>query len=182
MSENSSKRSGLGFVLLAVFLIGLVIALIVFLKYRKDSKKKMSQETQKDSPNIIEYTPEEFLNEVISIVNNEAFARVLTAQAMHETGVFTDYKFTQYNNAFGMKFPEQRQTTASGKTPTGYAAYDSIQDSIKDILLWLSAKGIEPTEIVPDYCRAIREKGYYTASLVTYNSAVKKHYNAIGND
>lgn len=181
MPENLSKRSGAGVALLVLSAIGLLIALILFLRYQ--AKKKITNQTSEETPNdkLNNPTePDEFLKIVRSIVSDETTAKILTAQAMHETGIFSDDKYQDANNAFGMKYPKERETLATGETPNGYAIYDNIEDSIKDLLLWFEAKELPPVYgDVMVYCQQIREKGYYTAPFLLYASSVKKHFNTL---
>jgi hypothetical protein len=179
MPENSSKKSGAGVVLLVLFVIGLLIALILFLRYR--AKKKIANQTipenQNETLNINPTSPDEFFNIVHSIVHDEQTAKILTAQAMHETGMFKDNKYTVGCNAFGMKYPEKRETFATGQAPNGYAIFDSVDDSVKDLIMWLEYNGLPVEYITTDeFAQQIRDKGYYTAPFVTYASALRKHY------
>lgn len=102
----------------------------------------------------------------------------ITAQAMHETGVFTSPLFLKYNNPFGMKQPTQRQTTSQGPTPTGYASYKNIEDGILDLALYFEAKQYPETFESPEaYVDFLKSKGYFEAPLASYKKAVVKHLN-----
>jgi uncharacterized FlgJ-related protein len=104
----------------------------------------------------------------------------ITAQAMHETGVFTSPLFLKYNNAFGMKQPTQRETTSIGITEGGYASYKSVKDSIKDLGLYFEAKNYPDTfPTVQDYVAFLKSKGYFEATLKSYTNAVAKHLNNV---
>ncbi len=85
---------------------------------------------------------------ILGLLLDEGFyfdtARILTAQAAHETGNFTSQIFRENNNAFGMKLPAQRRTTAIGENKK-HAVYRSVADSVKDF--WLYYKYSQLPEI-----------------------------------
>jgi len=59
---------------------------------------------------------------------------VIVAQAMHETGNFTSDIYRENNNAFGMKEPRQRPTTATG-TRRGHATYSGVWSGLADYFM-----------------------------------------------
>ena len=58
-------------------------------------------------------------------------ARLLYAQAWHETGNFTSAVFLQNKNLFGMRLPKKRQTFATGSN-LNHATFKSHFDSVRD--------------------------------------------------
>ena len=99
---------------------------------------------------------------------------------MHETGIFTSPLFLEHNNAFGMKMPTIRDTTASAMTESGYAHYDTIEDSIKDLQLYFDAFNYPDTfETATDYIKFAKDKGYFEEPLKSYTNAVNKHLNTV---
>jgi hypothetical protein len=61
---------------------------------------------------------------------------IVLLQIRLETGNLTSSLCREHNNIAGMKKPAVRRTTATGKTKSGYAYYDTWFDSIIDIGLF----------------------------------------------
>jgi flagellum-specific peptidoglycan hydrolase FlgJ len=64
------------------------------------------------------------------------FPDIVFAQAMIESGELTSKLFKSSNNMFGMKFPSVRETTAHGKTKSGYSRYEDWNFGVYDYFLW----------------------------------------------
>ena len=62
--------------------------------------------------------------------------KIVLAQCFYETKHLKSNIFKNNNNAFGMKFPYQRETTATGKDSNNFSIYDSWQSSITDYKIW----------------------------------------------
>lgn len=114
----------------------------------------------------------------------------LYAQACHESGNGLSSLSKDYNNYFGMGYPTQRNTTASGKVMLRdnlggysmyYATYKDWQDSLEDRILWSKARGIWQKEnssnSIENWCSLLRSKTYFTASVESYSKGVKNHTN-----
>lgn len=101
-------------------------------------------------------------------------ARLVVAQARHETGNYTSPVFRLYKNCFGMRPAVVRETTRLKETsPTNYAIYASIEDSVKDIGLWFTARNVAKTFTqVYAYATALKNKGYFEAELNEYISGM----------
>jgi hypothetical protein len=63
------------------------------------------------------------------------FKDIVKAQAILESGHFKSDVFRHNNNAFGIRLPKKRETTAIGSN-LGYAVYNDICLSIEDRLLY----------------------------------------------
>lgn len=78
----------------------------------------------------------------IKIVHPTLFRRLVIIESGHGRSRFAK----QFNNVIGMKFPERRKTTAIGKTKSGYAIYNSVEDCLEDLKIWsdmyLRGKGL----------------------------------------
>lgn len=106
-----------------------------------------------------------------------AMAKLITAQAAHETGNFTSKIFLNNNNLFGMKQPKKRKTTATG-TMSGHATFNTIEDAIKDFRFYHKALGYYQNYSSPDeYVKALAAKNYFEASEEEYKNGVKHFYN-----
>ena len=107
-------------------------------------------------------------------------SKILTAVAMHETGLFTSKIFKENNNLYGMKQPVRRATVSLG-AKNGYASYATITDSIEDLLLWFDFhdKGDEDINkmgTVANVVSFMKSKGYFESDLNAYINAVEKHF------
>jgi len=63
-------------------------------------------------------------------------AKLIVAQARHETGNYTSYQYRTNNNLFGMKFVNQPLATKGNKSPEGdfYAKYPNVAASVQDLV------------------------------------------------
>jgi hypothetical protein len=87
--------------------------------------------TQNDLPSKI------YRDMVFNAIDNMdfKFKDIVKAQAILESGHFKSAVFRHNNNAFGIRLPKKRETTAIG-SKMGYAVYDDICLSIEDRLLY----------------------------------------------
>ena len=109
------------------------------------------------------------------------FLKILTAQSMHETGIFTSRLYIEQNNLFGMGHPVLRETTSTGDIK-GFANYATLEDSVEDMFLWLKEFNIKPTYTdSKDYVKDIRQKGFFTAPFIDYHNATRKHLTTVKN-
>lgn len=94
----------------------------------------------------------------------DAIAKIITAQSGHETAGWTSNVFRSLNNAFGFGF------TGGGN----YYGYNSIEESVTDVINWLSAKvpGFQDITDPDIYATAIRGQGYYTDSESNYAQGI----------
>ena len=107
----------------------------------------------------------------------EQMAKILVAQAAHETGNFTSNLFKTANNAFGMKVPNIRPTFTIGETKSGFAKFATIEDSASDLLLWLEHFGIPLNFVDPrEYVKAIKARGYFEDSIGNYTNGVLRAF------
>lgn len=101
-------------------------------------------------------------------------AKIITAQAAHETGNFTSVIFRDNKNCFGMKLPKVRKTLAVSEN-RGHAVYETLSDCVGDF--WLYYKYVNLPEYWKDpetYVTALKNKGYFADKLDTYIKGVKK--------
>ena len=76
-------------------------------------------------------------------------------QVMVESAHLTSRNVRQYNNLLGMKYPRVRETTATGRSASGYAIYKYWTDSIKDYKLWQAMSAVDT-----EYHRYLRRRNY----------------------
>lgn len=168
----------------ALLLAGLVILYVVF-QHGKSSKRITESAPNPDQSNDTDEADEdEIILKHYNIIStglksdgleDENLARYVTAQSMHETGVFTSDVYEKNNNLFGMTQPMQRDTTSIGKKGN-YASYDSLEDSVRDYVLYYKYVGYpEAFGNVDEFVKALKAKTYFTDNYITYSQAVKKH-------
>lgn len=78
-------------------------------------------------------------NKLANMINrlNIEYPHIVMAQSIVETGHFESTIFHKNNNLFGMKFPNNRLTTASGVN-LGHAYYTNWQQSVYDYAIFQS--------------------------------------------
>jgi hypothetical protein len=99
----------------------------------------------------------------------DAISKIITAQSGHETAGWTSNVYTTFNNAFGYGF------TGGGN----YYGYNSIEDSVSDVVNWLSnnVPGFQNLTDPDQYATAIRAKGYYTDTESNYAQGIWDYLN-----
>ena len=149
-------------------IFGLLIALVLFLRGRKKTGS-ISQQIQ-DSLTAQGYSP--------------SMAKWWAAISAHETGGWTSRAFREGNNLFGMTLPSG-QTTAVGlmatPNPEKLAQFKSVDDSIKDLVLFLAVrwkypKNFDSLQSMLDYMKA---RIYFTDSMANYSRGVNYWLNKI---
>lgn len=139
-----------------------------------DEPDEPEQSHSKDSTIINHY---KLIRETLPDDVNDTFAKIITAQAMHETGVFTSRLYQEQNNLFGMRHPVLRETKSLGSV-RDYANFASLEDSVSDLLLYFNEfKYAKNYNTVDSYVKQLKAKGYFTAQYVPYFNAVRSHYN-----
>ncbi len=179
MAEVSSKKLPIGWIMLGSLLLILLVVFVIF-RYRKGkSQQSQPSEPEPDSDNM---TPGMFFDLVTDRLPDlsEDARLIVTAHAMHESGVFSSRVFLEDNNAFGMKMPEKRETTALTQDDKGFAVFDDVGSSIDDLKLWFDSHN-ESMEIdrPAAYAAKIREYEYYTDSYASYAASMKIHFESI---
>jgi len=103
-------------------------------------------------------------------------AKILTAQAMLETGVFTSRLYKEQNNLFGMRQPTIRETTSTGPGYKGFANFATLEDSVQDLLLYFKEFNLKPTWKEPAvFVKAIKAQGYFEEPYIGYFNNIRKH-------
>jgi len=174
------KKYRIGLILSAIAVIVIGIVFWITARKTKEEEPEEEQVMEKEPDQSKAATTARLYNHLIQIGIPREMALIIIAQALHESGNYKSSLAVKYNNLFGMKQPLQRDTKSIGATPNGYASFNSIEDSVDDLLLWLNAREMpEPMVNVKDYAAFIKSKGYYEDSFTNYNAAMQKHYNSI---
>ena len=119
---------------------------------------------------------ERMLN-VLGDAMSPVLAEMVFAQAAHETGNFTSPLYFSNNNCFGMKMPKIRPTTAN-KEQFGYAHYNTLEDSVKDYILWQKFVAFpQGLQTIDQFVTGLYTKSYFEAPLKEYLAGVKHFYN-----
>lgn len=119
----------------------------------------------------------------------DTLARILIAQAQHESANFTSNLFLRYNNAFGYSFvPGARWQlpTPGTKADNGQpiAAYASLENSAHEIVDWIKRRqvqGLFPADLnsITDpykYAELLKKAGYYGDTLSNYAAGLKSFF------
>lgn len=172
-----------------IFPVSLIIFGVLLLIFRYLIKQKQQvEETEDVEAEEMEEEPADEPTKEARIIDNykiirgslpdsvpDEFIKILTAQAIHETGFFTSKLYIENNNMFGMTQPVIRETLSIGQKD-GFANFTSLEDSVKDMLLYLKEFKLKPNyKEVKDYVKDIREKGYFTDTYLNYFNAMRSH-------
>lgn len=123
----------------------------------------------------------------------DAQAKIIVAQAQHESANFTSNVFKTDNNLFGMKMPSKRPRTyierpskiimqSEGSTP--YAHYVSITDSVNDLVKgWHSYNKTNWSLLTTPalYSAYLKSKGYYGDAQAVYTNALNRFFASLPN-
>ena len=148
-----------------VLLISVILCVIALLTYTR--RKKMSIISKYGTQLYLCLVAQGFLPDT---------AKMITAQAAHESGNFTSPIFIHNNNPFGMKLPEVRMTTAIGEYK-GHAVYTDLDSAAKDYWLYYTAQKFPLYWKDTDtFVEALKKHYYFEADTTEYKTAVKKFY------
>lgn len=110
-------------------------------------------------------------------------AKLIVAQARHETGNYSSFQFRNNNNLFGMKFVNQPLATKGNKSPEGdfYAKYPNVAASVQDLVNrnykitrgGVSFEDLKSVSDTTDFAQKLKKRGYYTASINEYDRGLK---------
>jgi len=158
---------------LHITLRGLVFYLLLVWLFLTQSKR-MNPLTKK---NIINDTGLKVFHLLQTSGFSAAMAKLLTAQAAHETGNFTSKIFKENNNLFGMKLPKKRKTTATGER-YGHAVFKNIADSIQDYKIYNKVLNYLPEYTTVDtFVQTLVQKNYFEANPEEYKKGMNFFYN-----
>lgn len=178
MAEQLSKKLPTGWIIAGALLVGLLVLFVIF-RYRKN---KASQSKESDTQDSDLMNPGKFFDLVTDRLPDlsDTARMIIVAHAMHESGVFSSRVFIENNNAFGMHYPEKRETTAITQDEKNFAVFNSVADSIDDLKLWFDFNNeVMEFEKPAAYAAKIREYGYYTDSYVNYAASMKIHFETV---
>lgn len=109
-------------------------------------------------------------------------AKMIVAQAAHETGNFSSPIFLYQNNPFGMKLPETRRTTAL-REERGHAVFESIASAAEDYrLYYLARKYPIYWKDTDTFVEALKRNAYFEGDLEVYKKAVRTFHKMYFNE
>lgn len=132
----------------------------------------------------IEPTPEEevYLT-AIEYGLDTIMAKLIVAQARHESGKFSSKLYRKGNNAFGMmrcKRDTLALSSMHAENRPGYAMYATLENSTIAVLNLLSRKGCKFNFKSPGaYANWLKSVGYYEDSVQNYSNSLRVHYNKL---
>lgn len=102
---------------------------------------------------------------------------IFIAQARFESGNFTNRLTRDHNNIFSMRNPRKRPTKSLGplaraEKRNGYASFRSIEEATEDFVLYLEFSGIPRKITLDQYCKILKQKGFYEATEKHYRRGV----------
>lgn len=166
--------------LLIVGTLGVIGLVWWMMKPKQPIEEEMDEIAENPEPTRKSVIVAEIYKYLTTLGMNRELALYIIAQSLHESGNYTSPLAVKYNNLFGMKQPQRRETLSKGPTPNGYASYDNYLDSVGDLLLWLKEfNSPEAFDGPLQYVSFLKSKGYFEDTLTAYNAAVVKHYNSI---
>lgn len=120
-------------------------------------------------------------NEIYYLLRQAGFqtglAKMITAQAAHETGNFESLVYKKNSNPFGMRQPKIRQTTAIGSN-YNHAVFNNLDDAIEDYKhYWTAAKLPSIFVSIADFVEALKKKKYFEDAESNYFKGVNYFYN-----
>lgn len=126
-------------------------------------------------------------NQVINMGYSDLLGKLIVSQARYETGEYTNNAF-KYNNAFGYKFVDPNgsklQTGRANKSSeygvdgSAYGAYKNIEDSTKEVILWMQRREKEGKFKIAniknetDFANALKSGGYYGITAASYAKGI----------
>jgi len=155
----SSKRSLIGPLILPLFLVGLLILFVVFLRKRTSSR---------------------IITEVINKSRFKSLAPYWVAVSQLETGNFTSPLFKKNNNGFGFTYtvndPYNDGWTPGTVPEVKWAKYKSLGDSARAIVDYMERKQYpESFPSVTQFVAFMKSKDYFAENEAEYLAGVKSY-------
>lgn len=99
--------------------------------------------------------------------------KLIIAQSKVESANYTSDLYKRSNNAFGMKNAYLRPQIGFKVFNDPYRHYDSLDESIKDFLLYLNYFNFPTSLTASEYVSTLKDFGYFESSESDYLKALK---------
>lgn len=121
------------------------------------------------------------INEALRLGCSPEFAKILAAQARHETANYTSYLCRYCNNYFGMKYYSGARLHKRRCKNGEYVHYESLENSVEDVIGWLRRRKISVTsKDYVTYIVQLKKAGYFEDTLVNYIGGVYRALQKVG--
>lgn len=119
--------------------------------------------------------------EIINVLRNSGYTvrmqEIILAQAIHESGNFTNRLSKKWNNVFSI-YKSRYDTLAIGnhgiaEGRKGWAVYRNVQDATKAYILYTSKREYPKDTTLSAYVAFMKRKGYFTADEKQYYNCMK---------
>jgi uncharacterized FlgJ-related protein len=102
---------------------------------------------------------------------------IILAQAIHESGNFTNKLSKRWNNVFSI-YKSKYDTLAIGnhgfaEGRTGWAVYRNVEDATKAYILYTKGRGFPKDTTLSAYVDFLKKKNYFTADKQLYYNSMK---------
>jgi flagellum-specific peptidoglycan hydrolase FlgJ len=140
-------------------LLGLAVLFGIFLLWKRKTPSKSLR------------TPP--INQNLGPIKRASLIPYIEAQARHETGNYSSRLAQDQFNLFGMKKPFIRPFVGSKNSSNEYMTYESYDQSVKDLLLWMDNTGF-PVSVrgSSEYVAELKKRGYFTDNYFTYLNGI----------
>lgn len=103
----------------------------------------------------------------------EPMAKLIEAQAKHETGNYTSRAFKENNNLFGMKNAIRREQLGFPKFQDMYRLYESPEQSVKDLMIYFDFVKFPVVTDPEAFVRNLKQRSYFEDNFNNYLNGVK---------
>lgn len=115
------------------------------------------------------FSPEARIRRVMSKTKYKDLTPLVVALSKVETGRYTSRLFTDHKNLFGMKNAGKREQPGREILGSDFRYYDSLDDSVRDLVSWMEYTQVSPYELSPyRFIEQLKERGYFEEPIEQY--------------
>lgn len=161
----------------------LILLLLLFVSVGAKEATTMNENCSYVQVSMIDTTTVE--GKMIKILSDSGYSvrmqQIILAQAKFESGNFKNSLTRKHNNVFGMlhskRDPYSVGNWGFAEGRTGYAVYNSINESVYARMWYSRQKGYPKDASVEDYVHHMKQKKYFEATEKEYLKGLKKLIN-----